>query len=122
MLCLFGCGGDRDRGKRPLMGAAAAEWADVLLITDDNPRSETPAAIRAAVRAGAEQTSADIREVGDRREAIELAVSLAGVGDTVVVAGKGHERGQEIAGDILPFDDREVLLEAIGEHPGGGDE
>ena len=114
LVIVIGAGGDRDPGKRPMMGEIAARLADVLVVTDDNPRTEDPAAIRAEVVAGAravpEQERADLREVGERRAAIALAVSLAGAGDTVVVAGKGHETGQEVVGRVLPFDDREVLL------------
>jgi UDP-N-acetylmuramoyl-L-alanyl-D-glutamate--2,6-diaminopimelate ligase len=114
LIVVLGCGGDRDRTKRPLMGAAAARGADLLLITDDNPRSEDPAAIRAAMAAGARQVPGAVwREIGDRRAAIAEAVRQAGPGDTVLVAGKGHERGQEIAGVVHPFDDRVVLREAM---------
>ena len=99
------------------MGEIAARLADVLVVTDDNPRSEEPAAIRAAVLAGAEEVAAveraEVHEVGDRRAAIRLAVSLAGEGDVVVVAGKGHETGQEVAGTVHPFDDRDVLREEL---------
>ncbi len=114
LVVVLGAGGDRDHGKRPLMGAAAAEWADVLVVTDDNPRTEDPATIRAAVLAGARDASGvEVVEIGGRREAIAHAVSLARRGDTVVVAGKGHEQGQEVAGVVHPFDDREVLAELI---------
>jgi len=111
VVVVLGCGGDRDRGKRPAMGRAAAEGADVAILTSDNPRSEDPAAILTEMAAGA---PAALREV-DRRAAIVTAVSLAGPGDTVVVAGKGHETGQEAAGAATPFDDREVLRWAIEE-------
>ncbi len=117
LVTVLGCGGDRDAGKRPAMGAAAAAGSDVLVITDDNPRSEDPAAIRAAVRAGAEEVPAGARaellEVGDRRAALAAAVALARPGDTLLVAGKGHETGQEVGGEVLPFDDREVLREVL---------
>lgn len=117
LVMVLGAGGDRDRGKRPLMGELAARNADVLIVTDDNPRTEDPAEIRAAMLAGAreapETERAELRECGDRREAIRLAVSLADKGDTVVVAGKGHETGQEIQGVVHPFDDRTVLLEEL---------
>ena len=113
LIVVLGAGGDRDQGKRPLMGRAAADLADVVVITDDNPRTENPAAIRAEVLAGAEGGSAVVHEIGGRREAIQHAVALARRADTVVVAGKGHERGQEIAGVVHPFDDREVLVELI---------
>jgi UDP-N-acetylmuramoyl-L-alanyl-D-glutamate--2,6-diaminopimelate ligase len=117
LLVVIGAGGDRDTGKRPLMGEIAARLADVLVITDDNPRNEDPAAIRAAVLAGTarvpEGARAEVHEVGDRRAAIRLAVSLARTGDTVVVAGKGHETGQEVRGTVHPFDDRAVLAEEM---------
>ncbi|WP_328591107.1 UDP-N-acetylmuramoyl-L-alanyl-D-glutamate--2,6-diaminopimelate ligase [Gordonia zhaorongruii] len=116
---VLGAGGDRDTEKRPLMGAAAARGADLVIVTDDNPRSEDPAVIRAAVSAGArgvpepERRASDIREIGDRRAAIVAAVEWARSGDVVLVAGKGHESGQEIDGVKHPFDDREVLGEAL---------
>ncbi len=117
LVVVIGAGGDRDPGKRPLMGEIAARLADVLVVTDDNPRSEDPAAIREAVRRGAEvvpeSERAAVHEVGDRRAAIRLAVSLARAGDTVVIAGKGHETGQEVAGTVHPFDDRTVLREEL---------
>jgi UDP-N-acetylmuramoyl-L-alanyl-D-glutamate--2,6-diaminopimelate ligase len=115
LIVVLGAGGDRDHGKRPLMGAAAAAVADLLIVTDDNPRSEDPAAIRAAVLGGAAPGPAAAIEIGDRREAITHAVSVAHRGDTVVVAGKGHERGQEVGGLVHPFDDRDVLAAAIDE-------
>jgi UDP-N-acetylmuramoyl-L-alanyl-D-glutamate--2,6-diaminopimelate ligase len=108
LICVFGCGGDRDRGKRPLMGALVRRLADVGLVTSDNPRSEDPAAIIADITAGFEMDA----EV-DRRAAIERAVAMAGPADVVVIAGKGHEQGQEVAGRIIPFDDREVAREAL---------
>ena len=98
---VFGAGGDRDPGKRPLMGAAAAEGADWAIITDDNPRSEASSGIRAAVRAGAP----DARDIGDRAAAVAAGLDNLGPGDVLVVAGKGHEQGQAIGADILPFDD-----------------
>ncbi|MFY1703335.1 UDP-N-acetylmuramoyl-L-alanyl-D-glutamate--2,6-diaminopimelate ligase [Micromonospora sp. WMMA1923] len=115
LICVIGAGGDRDRGKRPVMGAAAAEGADVVLVTDDNPRTEDPAAIRAEVLAGAYQagTPARIIEVPGRRAAIDEAVRLAEPGDVVALLGKGHERGQEIAGEVQPFDDRTELADAL---------
>lgn len=114
LIVVIGAGGDRDHGKRPLMGEAAAGHADVVIVTDDNPRSERPAAIRAAVLEGAGVGPGVVLEIGDRREAIARAVAMAHLGDTVVVAGKGHERGQEVDGVVHPFDDREVLVELIG--------
>jgi len=114
VLCVVGCGGDRDRAKRPLMGAAAVRGADVVVVTSDNPRSEPPEAIVADVVRGAEAalaagaTSVLLVEA-DRQRAIELAVAQAGAGDVVVLAGKGHETTLELAGRRMPFDDREVL-------------
>ncbi len=117
LIIVLGCGGDRDRGKRPHMGAIAARGADLLIVTDDNPRTEDPAVIRAAMLAGIAEVPAaergDVREVGDRAEAIGAAVASAQAGDTVLIAGKGHEPGQEIAGVTYPFDDREVLRTAL---------
>jgi UDP-N-acetylmuramoyl-L-alanyl-D-glutamate--2,6-diaminopimelate ligase len=109
VIVVLGCGGDRDRGKRPLMGRAAVAGADIAILTSDNPRSEDPLAILAEMAA---ETPGALIEP-DRRVAIELAVARARPGDTVVVAGKGHETGQEIAGVVTPFDDREVLHEAL---------
>ena len=109
VIVVLGCGGDRDRSKRPLMGRAAAEGADVALLTSDNPRSEDPAQILAEMSAGAPDALVEV----DRRTAIERAVALAGPGDAVVVAGKGHETGQEAGGVVAPFDDREVLRAAL---------
>jgi UDP-N-acetylmuramoyl-L-alanyl-D-glutamate--2,6-diaminopimelate ligase len=122
LICVIGAGGDRDRGKRPLMGAAAARGADVVIVTDDNPRTEEPASIRAAVRQGAEEigTPAKIIEVAGRRAAIDEAVRLAGPGDVVAVLGKGHERGQEVDGRVLPFDDRIELGAALTVRATGG--
>lgn len=120
LVVVLGAGGDRDRGKRPLMGEVAARLADVVIVTDDNPRSEDPAAIRAEVMAGTRDGAAEVTEIGDRREAIAAAVGLARGGDTVVVAGKGHERGQEVAGVVHPFDDREVLVDLLGGRVGDG--
>jgi UDP-N-acetylmuramoyl-L-alanyl-D-glutamate--2,6-diaminopimelate ligase len=115
LFAVVGCGGDRDPGKRPAMGAAAARAADVVIVTDDNPRSEDPAAIRAAAIKGARAAvpQVDLREVGDRRTAVATAIGLAGPGDTVVVLGKGHETGQEVRGVIHPFDDRETVRELL---------
>jgi UDP-N-acetylmuramoyl-L-alanyl-D-glutamate--2,6-diaminopimelate ligase len=119
LIVVVGAGGDRDREKRPLMGAAAARGADVVVITDDNPRSEDAAAIRAAVAAGAHavpepERAEEIFVVGGRREAIRAALTSArGPDDTVVVLGKGHEQGQEIAGVVQAFDDRDVLREEL---------
>ena len=127
LIVVLGAGGDRDAGKRAAMGAAAAAHADFVFVTDDNPRSEDPATIRAAVLAGAaaqdgsvrppaEDSPERLREIGDRASAIRQAVAIAGVGDTVVVLGKGHENGQEAAGVVRPFDDRTELRAALMEH------
>jgi UDP-N-acetylmuramoyl-L-alanyl-D-glutamate--2,6-diaminopimelate ligase len=113
LLIVLGAGGDRDQGKRPIMGEIASRLADVLVVTDDNPRTEDPAAIRAAVLAGTEGGAAEVREVGDRRVAIRTALALADPGDIVLVAGKGHEPGQEIDGEVHPFDDRDVVREEL---------
>jgi UDP-N-acetylmuramoyl-L-alanyl-D-glutamate--2,6-diaminopimelate ligase len=114
LVVVLGAGGDRDASKRPLMGAAAARGADLVVVTDDNPRSEDPAAIRAAVLAGARDVDAGrVVEVPDRGEAITMALHRAGEG-TVLVAGKGHEQGQEVAGVVHPFDDRAVVRAALG--------
>ena len=110
VLVVFGAGGDRDRGKRPLMGRVAADLADVVLVTSDNPRSEEPLAIIQDILQG---TGIDVEIDPDRRSAIRRAVSLAEPGDVVVIAGKGHEQGQEIGPEKLPFDDREVAREAL---------
>jgi UDP-N-acetylmuramoyl-L-alanyl-D-glutamate--2,6-diaminopimelate ligase len=115
LIVVLGCGGDRDRGKRPLMGAAAAARAELLIVTDDNPRTEDPAEIRAAMLAGAEAEprAGDLMEIGDRRAAIAAAVAYAKPGDAVVVAGKGHETGQEVMGVKHPFDDAAELAVAL---------
>ena len=109
LVVVFGAGGDRDRGKRPLMGAAAAALADLAIVTDDNPRSEDPAAIRAEVKAGAPHAL----EVGDRRAAIRAGAEQLRAGDVLVVAGKGHEQGQTIAGVTHPFDDVSEVRAAL---------
>lgn len=108
---VFGCGGDRDTGKRPLMGAAAAELADIVIVTDDNPRSEAPAEIRRAILAGIPPGRA--LEIGDRAAAIEAAIAGMSAGDILMIAGKGHETGQIIAGVTHPFDDAEVARRVI---------
>jgi UDP-N-acetylmuramoyl-L-alanyl-D-glutamate--2,6-diaminopimelate ligase len=108
LICVFGCGGDRDRGKRPLMGSVVRRLADVGLVTSDNPRSEDPAAIIADITAGF-----DMDVEVDRRTAIARAVATAEPEDVVVIAGKGHEQGQELADRTIPFDDREVAREAL---------
>jgi UDP-N-acetylmuramoyl-L-alanyl-D-glutamate--2,6-diaminopimelate ligase len=119
VISVFGAGGDRDKGKRPLMGRAGAELSDLAIVTSDNPRSEDPDAIVAEVRAGAEEVepvmgSAAVKAIVDRREAIAEALSHARPGDTVVIAGKGHEQGQEFEnGRKIPFDDRDVAREEL---------
>jgi UDP-N-acetylmuramoyl-L-alanyl-D-glutamate--2,6-diaminopimelate ligase len=109
VIAVLGCGGDRDPSKRRLMGAALAEGADIAVLTSDNPRSEDPLAILAEMASGAP----DGIVVPDRGEAIRFAVGQAAAGDVVVVAGKGHEAGQEYADHTVPFDDRDVLRTAL---------
>lgn len=111
VILVFGCGGDRDRGKRPIMGEIAKRLADVVIVTDDNPRSEVPATIRAEILAAVPEAE----EIGDRRAAIRHAVEQARAGDTVIVAGKGHENGQTVGADTLPFSDHEEVRAAIAE-------
>ncbi|KZD07016.1 UDP-N-acetylmuramoyl-L-alanyl-D-glutamate--2,6-diaminopimelate ligase [Oceanibaculum pacificum] len=108
---VFGCGGDRDRGKRPMMGEIAARLAEMVIVTDDNPRSEDPAAIRAEVMQGCPEAT----EIGDREEAIRAAIAGLEPGDVLVIAGKGHEQGQEIKGETRPFDDAAVARAAARE-------
>jgi UDP-N-acetylmuramoyl-L-alanyl-D-glutamate--2,6-diaminopimelate ligase len=122
VLCVFGAGGDRDRGKRPLMGGIAARLADIVIVTSDNPRSEDPEAIIAEIMGGAVPArspgASPIVALADRRAAIERAVAAAHTGDVVVVAGKGHEQGQEFEeGRKLPFDDVTVVREALRARP-----
>lgn len=109
LVAIVGAGGDRDRAKRPLMGQAAAAHADLVFVTDDNPRSEDPATIRAAVMEGAPEAT----EVGDRAEAILRGIDAIGTGDALLIAGKGHETGQTIGDDVLPFDDVEQASVAV---------
>jgi UDP-N-acetylmuramoyl-L-alanyl-D-glutamate--2,6-diaminopimelate ligase len=114
LICVFGCGGDRDRGKRPRMGEIAARLADVVVVTSDNPRSEDPEAIVEEILAGVPARSG-VEAIVDRRDAVARAIELAGSGDVVVIAGKGHEQGQEFADGVkLPFDDVLVAREALG--------
>jgi len=116
LICVFGCGGDRDRGKRPRMGEIAARLADIVVVTSDNPRSEEPGSIVEEILAGA-VGPAGVEALVDRREAVGRAIGLAGTGDVVVIAGKGHEHGQEFAGGVkLPFDDVLVAREALRDH------
>ncbi len=109
LICLLGCGGNRDAGKRPIMGRIASGLSDLVIVTDDNPRHEDPATIRAAVLEGAP----DAEEIGDRREAIHWAISQLKKGDVLVIAGKGHEQGQIIGDVVEPFDDVQVAKQAI---------
>jgi UDP-N-acetylmuramoyl-L-alanyl-D-glutamate--2,6-diaminopimelate ligase len=117
VLAVFGCGGDRDHAKRPLMGEAAARHADIAVVTDDNPRSEDPEAVRAAALRGAhsvpESLRGEIVEIGDRHRAIEWAIGAARAGDTVLILGKGHEQGQDVGGVVHPFDDRLAVQEVL---------
>ena len=116
LVIVFGCGGDRDPGKRPVMGTVACELADRVIVTDDNPRTEDPTRIRAQVLAGCGWAT----EIGDRAEAIRVAVAGLDEGDVLVIAGKGHERGQIVGAAVLPFDDAEHARAAVREHAGVG--
>jgi len=109
VVVVFGCGGDRDKGKRPIMGEVAIRLADVTVVTDDNPRSEVPAQIRSEIMAAAKGAI----EIGDRADAIRQAVHMLGAGDTLIVAGKGHEEGQIIGDKVLPFSDHEEIKKAL---------
>jgi UDP-N-acetylmuramoyl-L-alanyl-D-glutamate--2,6-diaminopimelate ligase len=111
LICVFGCGGDRDKAKRPIMGRIAASLADTVIVTDDNPRSEAPEEIRAAILAGAPSA----REIGDRAEAIAAGARLLGAGDVLLVAGKGHETGQIVGDRVIPFSDHEVVRSLLTE-------
>ena len=113
LICVFGCGGDRDRGKRPIMGRIAVEKSDIAIVTDDNPRTEVPATIRAEILAGAAVPGRIAREIGDRAEAIRTAVAMMGEGDVVLVAGKGHETGQIIGHTTIPFSDHDEIARAL---------
>ncbi|MDK1387031.1 UDP-N-acetylmuramoyl-L-alanyl-D-glutamate--2,6-diaminopimelate ligase [Sinorhizobium sp. 8-89] len=110
IIIVFGCGGDRDKGKRPIMGEIATRLADVVIVTDDNPRSEVPEVIRAEIMAAAKGAT----EIGDRAEAIRTAVGMLKSGDTLIVAGKGHEEGQTVGSVTLPFSDHEEVRKALG--------
>jgi UDP-N-acetylmuramoyl-L-alanyl-D-glutamate--2,6-diaminopimelate ligase len=112
LVVVFGAGGDRDPGKRAVMGEVAAKGADIAIVTDDNPRSENPAAIRAAIMAAAPGA----REIGDRAEAIRVAIAELQPGDALVIAGKGHETGQIVGETTLPFSDHEAAIAALKEH------
>ena len=115
LITVFGCGGDRDRGKRPLMGKAAAEYSDACILTSDNPRSEDPEAILKEIEAG--MGGARYRVVADRAEAIRIAIHAAGQGDIVLIAGKGHEPYQQFADRTIDFDDRREARRALAERP-----
>jgi UDP-N-acetylmuramoyl-L-alanyl-D-glutamate--2,6-diaminopimelate ligase len=115
LVCVMGCGGDRDKGKRPIMGRIAAEKADLVIVTDDNPRGEMPAEIRREILAGITAGQGNVREIGDRADAIRTAVSGIGEGDVVVVAGKGHETGQIVGATVVPFSDHDEIRKAIDE-------
>jgi UDP-N-acetylmuramoyl-L-alanyl-D-glutamate--2,6-diaminopimelate ligase len=116
VVCVFGCGGDRDKGKRPIMGRIAARLANHVIVTDDNPRSERPEAIRAEILAGAPSA----REIGDRAEAIRAGARLLGHGDLLLIAGKGHETGQIVGATVLPFSDHDAVRAALAETPING--
>ncbi|MFN3625715.1 MAG: UDP-N-acetylmuramoyl-L-alanyl-D-glutamate--2,6-diaminopimelate ligase, partial [Hyphomicrobium sp.] len=109
LICVMGCGGDRDKGKRPIMGAIAIEKADVVIVTDDNPRTEKPEVIRAEILAAAPGAI----EIGDRAEAIAAGIAMLGEGDVVVIAGKGHETGQIVGNKVLPFSDHDEVRKAL---------
>jgi UDP-N-acetylmuramoyl-L-alanyl-D-glutamate--2,6-diaminopimelate ligase len=109
LFVVFGAGGDRDAGKRPLMGKAATEAADVVIVTDDNPRAEKPAAIRAAILAGAPGAI----EIPDRAAAIDAVIGMLQAGDILCIAGKGHETGQIVGKEVLPFSDHAVVAAAL---------
>jgi UDP-N-acetylmuramoyl-L-alanyl-D-glutamate--2,6-diaminopimelate ligase len=116
IICVFGCGGDRDRTKRPLMGQIAAKYADYIVITSDNPRTEQPELILKDIEEGLTNSSIDTGKyelIADRKAAIQKAVEMASPGDVVLIAGKGHETYQDINGVKHPFDDRIVAKEAI---------
>jgi UDP-N-acetylmuramoyl-L-alanyl-D-glutamate--2,6-diaminopimelate ligase len=113
IVCVFGCGGDRDKGKRPIMGRIASDLAGSVIVTDDNPRSENPASIRAEILAGAPGA----REIGDRQEAISAGVRLIARGDVLLIAGKGHESGQIVGSTVIPFSDHEAVRAALSETP-----
>jgi UDP-N-acetylmuramoyl-L-alanyl-D-glutamate--2,6-diaminopimelate ligase len=114
LIALVGAGGDRDKDKRSIMGATAARLSDLTIVTTDNPRNEDPAVIANEVRRGADaQLNASVRTIIDRRDAIRSAVSGADAGDVVVILGRGHEQGQDIGTDVVPFDDRFESREAL---------
>ena len=122
VITLFGCGGDRDRTKRPKMGQAAGEGSDFVVATSDNPRTEEPLAILAEIEPGLKATGARYTVEPDRAAAISLALNEAKAGDVVLIAGKGHEKEQMIAGRSIPFDDAEVALSALAALGYGGEQ
>ena len=117
LALVIGCGGDRDQGKRPIMGEIASRLADRVIVTDDNPRSEDPRAIRRAILEGTRSGTAEIVEIGDRASAIEQAVAALEEGDSLVIAGKGHETGQIVGDKVLPFSDLDCARLALQKHP-----
>ena len=122
LICLFGCGGDRDRGKRPIMGAVVRELADLAVVTSDNPRTEEPMAIIRDILAGMDGPGAEIYVEPDRRRAIAWALAQGRPGDVIVLAGKGHETYQEIGGVRYPLDEREVVAEYFRTSSAGQEE
>ena len=117
LVLVFGCGGDRDRGKRAIMGEIAGRLADRVIVTDDNPRSEEPAAIRAEILEGAAKGHAEVVEITDRATAIDTAIASLDTGDVLVIAGKGHETGQIVGDKVLPFSDLDAARLALQNHP-----
>ena len=115
LVTLFGCGGDRDKTKRPLMGAVVAQWSDYLVVTSDNPRTEDPAAIIEDILVGLQDTATPYTVVENRVEAIHWAIAHAEAGDTILLAGKGHETYQILADEVIHLDEREVVAEALGQ-------
>lgn len=115
VICLFGCGGDRDHGKRPIMGEISGKMADFSILTSDNPRTEDPMEILAAVEEGIKQTNGAYTVIENRREAIRYALEIAREGDIIILAGKGHETYQEIMGVKRPFDEKVIVSELLDE-------
>jgi UDP-N-acetylmuramoyl-L-alanyl-D-glutamate--2,6-diaminopimelate ligase len=119
VVCVLGCGGDRDAGKRPEMGRIAAKHADVVVVTNDNPRSEDPERIADAVLEGTRGSLSRVERILERAEAIHSAISCAAAADVVIIAGKGHEKTQIVGDRVIPFDDVAVAREALGQREGG---
>ena len=113
VICLFGCGGDRDKGKRPMMGEIGGRLADYCILTSDNPRTENPMVILAAIEKGIKPTGKPYRVIENRKEAIRAALTMAEDGDVIVLAGKGHETYQEIMGVKRPFDEKVIVSELL---------